>query len=311
MSVPVKSEVIFRAQNYIYRYQDDWIQWPTYMRDHVVSGLYCARNGDLYVTTRNPDYPFLVFSRDGEYLRTFGKELGFTGTHGPYITDEGHIWICDTGKSIAMELDLEGHILRTFGREGCPSDTGYDPTIPYPQNMRSIKRAAGPFNRPTRMIPAPNGELYASDGYGNAAIHRFTADGELIQSWGAPGNEPGHFCLPHSIWIDPNGNVWVADRDNYRVQIFTCDGKLIRTHERMFHPQHQRGPADLWGDEHHVYVSLQYGGIAVFNLEFEWEAVIGHSLMLPMGHSMCGDRQGNLYVGMLNTNETVIRLERL
>jgi len=160
-------------------------------------------------------------------------------------------------------------------------------------------------------MPAPNGDLYCTDGYGNAAVHRFSKDGKLVQSWGSPGRNPGQFCLPHSIWVDGNGNVWVADRDNHRVQVFTGDGKFLRSFENMCHPSHPRGPADLWGDDRFVYASLQYGGIAVFSLDLHWLAVIGQSLMLPMGHSMCGDSDGNLYVGMLNTEETVLKLERV
>jgi len=311
MEGPVKSELVFKAGPFVYRYRNDWIHWPAHISDRTVSGVYCARNGDLYVITRNYFHPFLVFSREGEFLRSFGRELNFKGTHGLYITDEGKIWICDTGKHLVLHMDLQGNVLKTIGHEGKCSETGYDPHVPYPHNMRTIVRTAGPFNRPTRLMPAPNGDLYCTDGYGNAAVHRFSADGKLIQSWGTPGREPGQFCLPHSIWVDVNGNVWVADRDNYRVQVFTGDGQLLRSFENMCHPNHPRGPADLWGDGRYVYASLQYGGIAVFSLDIRWLAVIGQSLMLPMGHSMCGDADGNLYVGMLNTDETVLKLERL
>jgi DNA-binding beta-propeller fold protein YncE len=93
--------------------------------------------------------------------------------------------------------------------------------------LKSIKRGAGPFNRPTRLSVAPDGELYVADGYGNARVHRFSADRKLIQSWGEPGTEPGQFNLPHSVWVHADGRVFVCDRENDRVQIFDREGKLL------------------------------------------------------------------------------------
>ena len=84
-----------------------------------------------------------------------------------------------------------------------------------------------PFNKPTDLARAPNGELYISDGYGNSSVHRFTADGTLIQSWGEPGTGPGQFNLPHGVWVDGD-RVYVADRQNNRVQIFTQGRRLRR-----------------------------------------------------------------------------------
>ncbi|MCH7472851.1 hypothetical protein IIA79_07870, partial [bacterium] len=98
-----------------------------------------------------------------------------------------------------------------------------------PQNPGDlVPRAAGPFNYPSELVPSPSGDLYVSDGYRNARVHRFTRDGRLINSWGQPGKtEPGHFHLPHSILVDPEGKVYVCDRANRRVQIFSPDGEFI------------------------------------------------------------------------------------
>ncbi|HLF72532.1 MAG TPA: hypothetical protein VI759_10310, partial [Dehalococcoidia bacterium] len=94
-------------------------------------------------------------------------------------------------------------------------------------NLLTIQRGAGPFNRPTRLSVAPNGDRYVSDGYGNARIHRFAADGTLLQSWGGPGTAPGEFNLPHSVWANRDGRVFVCDRENDRVQIFGPKGEFI------------------------------------------------------------------------------------
>jgi sugar lactone lactonase YvrE len=116
-------------------------------------------------------------------------------------------------------------VLLTLGTPRQPSDTGYRANVP--SNLTTIQRAAGPFNLPTRLAVGPSGDLYVSDGYGNARVHRFSADGELVQSWGEPGDGPGQFNLPHSVSVHADGRVFVCDRENDRVQIFSPDGEVL------------------------------------------------------------------------------------
>src|SRR6185369_3048668 len=116
----------------------------------------------------------------------------------------------------------EGKLLLTLGTSGKPSDTGID-GIDY----RTIKRVGAPFHRPTNIALAADGSIYASDGYGNARVHKFAADGKLLFSWGEPGSGPGQFHVPHGIAVDPNGTVFVADRENSRIQLFTSEGKFL------------------------------------------------------------------------------------
>src|SRR5919108_257074 len=106
------------------------------------------------------------------------------------------------------------------GARGQHSDTG---------NVTNwlAERAAGPFNHPTEMIAHPNGDIYVTDGYRNARVHRFTRDGRLVKSWGEPGNGAGQFHLPHSIAYDDDGKLYVADRSNKRIQIFTPEGEFL------------------------------------------------------------------------------------
>ena len=77
------------------------------------------------------------------------------------------------------------------------------------------------------MMKHPNGDIYVTDGYQNARVHRFAADGKLKTSWGTPGKGPGQFHLPHSIAFDDAGNLLVADRSNRRIQFFTPDGDYL------------------------------------------------------------------------------------
>src|SRR5205085_3625905 len=135
------------------------------------------------------------------------------------------VYCADDTDHTVRALSLDGQLLWSLGTLNRPSDTGYSPEGR--ANLLSIKRGSGPFNRPTRLAVAPSGELYVSDGYGNARIHRFAADGTLIQSWGEPGSQPGEFQLPHSVWAHSDGRVFVCDRENDRIQIFSPSGEFL------------------------------------------------------------------------------------
>jgi DNA-binding beta-propeller fold protein YncE len=110
----------------------------------------------------------------------------------------------------------------TLGTSGKPSDTG-NTSMDY----RTIKHAGPPFNYPTNLAISPNGDLYISDGYGNARIHKFSGDGKLLLSWGEPGGGPGQFYVPHGIAVDRQGTVYVADRENSRIQLFSPKGEFL------------------------------------------------------------------------------------
>ena len=94
-----------------------------------------------------------------------------------------------------------------------------------------VTHGGGPFNRPTDIALTPSGEMFITDGYGNARVHKFSPDGKLLFLWGEPGTGPGQFNLPHGIALDKSGRVYVADRENGRVQRFDRRGK--RTDEML------------------------------------------------------------------------------
>ena len=107
-----------------------------------------------------------------------------------------------------------------------------------------------PFNRPTDVEVALDGTLYIADGYGNARIHHFTATGNRLNSWGEPGEGPGQFRIPHSVCQDNTGNIYVADRENSRIQIFTPDGQYVTEWRGVHRPDH------IWqGPDGNMYVT--------------------------------------------------------
>ena len=117
------------------------------------------------------------------------------------------IWLTDDGDSSVKQCTLDGKLLMTLGIPGRPS--------PYMSGL--------PFHRCTHTALSPKGEIFVSDGYGNSAVHKFSPDGKLLKSWGGPGTDPGEFNIVHNIVCDDAGWVYVADRENHRVQVF--DGK--------------------------------------------------------------------------------------
>ena len=222
----------------------DWEQLPAGWTHGDVAGVATDSQDRVYVFNRS-EHPLIVYDRDGRFVRSWGEGV-FTRPHGITIHQDV-VYCADDTDHTVRAFTLDGELLWTLGTPHQPSDTGYVPEGR--ANLLSIRRGAGPFNRPTRLAVAPSGELYVSDGYGNARVHRFSARGELIQSWGEPGSEPGQFNLPHSVWVHTDGRVFVCDRENDRIQIFSPDGKLLHIWNELTRP------GDLFIDrDGHVYV---------------------------------------------------------
>lgn len=200
----------------------DWEQLPDGWSHGDVAGVACDSQDRVYVFNRS-EHPVIVYEPDGRFIRSWG-EGQFTRPHGITIVNDV-VYCADDTDHTVRALSLDGSVLFTLGTVNVPSDTGYSPEGR--ANLTSIKRGAGPFNRPTRLSVAPDGTFYVSDGYGNARIHHFSPSGELLHSWGEPGTDPGQFNLPHSVWAHTDGRVFVCDRENDRIQIFSGDGQLL------------------------------------------------------------------------------------
>jgi hypothetical protein len=93
-----------------------------------------------------------------------------------------------------------------------------------------------PFHRCTHTALSPKGEIYVSDGYGNACVHKYSPDGKLLKTWGEPGTDPGQFNIVHNIVTDADGWVYVADRENHRVQVFDGNGKYETQWNNLHRP---------------------------------------------------------------------------
>lgn len=229
------------------------------------------------------------------------------------VSPDDCLWVCDSARHVVYKLTREGEVVRRMGTVDVPCKNGFDPQVPYPHNLYTVNRLGEPFNLPTGAIEAQDGMVYCSDGYGNAAVHAFDSQGNHVLSFGGPGNQPDRFRLPHSLWLDQADRLWVADRDNYRVKVFDREGRPVRCFDPVYPRGTMYGPSTLWGDEQRIYVGQNSVGILVFDqktlaIECILEAPGGSPVL---GHSLCGDSEGNLCIGHLNPSPMISRLERI
>lgn len=188
-----------------------WERLPEGVRLRETPGVAVDAKDCVYALTRNPESPILVFERDGSFRTTFGKGTFTNRSHGILAGPDGMIYATDDGTSTITKWSPEGELLMTIGTPNQPSP-----------------RWSGlPFSRPTQAaVSHRTGHIYISDGYANARVHKYTPDGRLVLSWGEPGIDPGQFMIPHNIAIDPAENIYVADREAHRVQVFDTEGRL-------------------------------------------------------------------------------------
>lgn len=206
---------------FVYDALATWEQLPAGMTLHETPGVAVDAEDRVYLLTRNTKNPLIVLDRDGRFLRTFGEGTFTARTHAVTIAPDGSVFCVDDGAHTVTKWSPEGALLMTIGTPG-----------------QSSPRFSGlPFNRPTDVaISRRDGSLYVSDGYGNARVHKYTPDGNLVCSWGEPGIDPGHFMVPHNIGIDAQDRIYVADREAHRVQVFDTDGKALAVWNNIHRP---------------------------------------------------------------------------
>jgi DNA-binding beta-propeller fold protein YncE len=197
-----------------------WARLPAGYQWSEATSIAVDSHDRVFVFNRGP-HPVIVFAADGSFLSSWG-EGSFNRPHGITIGPDDAVYCTDDCDHTVRKFTPDGRLLLTLGTSGRPSDTGAAGN-----DFRTIKRAGPPFNYPTNIALAPEGDLYVADGYGNARVHKFAPDGRLLFSWGEPGSGPGQFHVPHGIAVDRAGTVYVADRENSRIQLFTPRGGYV------------------------------------------------------------------------------------
>lgn len=214
------TQVIVGSGEFRYEAVADWAKLPEGWSFVEVVGIATDSRDRAFVFCRG-EHPVMVFEPDGTFVRSWG-EGQFVRPHGITILPDDSVYCTDDTGHAVYKFSPEGKLLQTLGTPGKPSETGVEGL-----DYRTIRRGAEPFNLPTNVALAPSGDLYITDGYGNARVHVFSADGKLKFSFGEPGAGPGQFNLPHGIAIDREGRVYVADRENSRIQVFDARGRYL------------------------------------------------------------------------------------
>jgi DNA-binding beta-propeller fold protein YncE len=287
---------------YTYELADWHVQYPDGWSPIEVNGLAVDSQDRLYAFNTG-EYPLTVFdTKTGKLLSHWGEGF-FTHNHGARIFNDA-IYYADDGNHTVHKMTLDGKVLMTLGTKDKPSDTGYTTVdkdgnpIHIMEAIKSTKRGGPPFNVPTGVALDSKGNIYVTDGYGNARVHKFTPDGKLVKSWGEPGSGPSEFAVPHAIAIDKNDKLYVADRHNNRIQIFDTEGKYLGEWKDNIEL-----PTDIIIDKDQtVYVTDLLPRISIFdingNLQAQWgnEGTTKEDPLMVTLHAITLDSKGNIYV---------------
>ena len=280
------------AGKYTYQVKTEWAKLPEgwEMPAAAVAGDSQDR---VFCFNRDPDHPIIIFDREGNYLSSWGAGI-ISFAHAILLDREDNVWLVDRNNHQVMKFTSDGRPLMTIGAKGHRSDTGVPADDLSSTAYQSVTHGGEPFNMPAGIAFNPQGEVFIADGYANARVHKFSPAGEHILSWGEPGPGPGQFNLPHGIWIDRNGRVLVADRENDRVQVFAQDGEYLETW-----PTQLIGPALFYvDDEDTVYIPEHDAGlISILTLQGELLAQWG-SIDHRSCHGIWVDSHKDLYVVM-------------
>jgi hypothetical protein len=175
----------------------------------MVSSVAVDSRGEIYLLQRGHKAdPVVVVDRQGRVLRSWGAGL-YKIPHSIRVGPGGSIWTVDAASSMVYEFTREGKKLLEINVGGLP------------EHPRSE------FCGTTDIAFAPGGRIFISDGYANTRILEYDSHGKRVREWGTPGQGPGQFHLPHGIAIDRNSILYVADRENGRIQRFTLEGRYL------------------------------------------------------------------------------------
>jgi hypothetical protein len=213
----------------------NFLKLPPNMYLGEAAGVAVNSKGHVFVFTRGnstgPAYgasaaQLLEFGPDGVYLREIGHNLyAWSFAHAVRVDKQDNIWVADKGSDMVIKFDPAGRVAMVFGRKQEASDEG---TAPVKHVRPPLPPVDGMFRQVTDMTWDAAGNTYISDGYINSRVAKVDKNGKWLMSFGEPGAGPGQLNTPHSIVADNEGNIYVADRGNRRIQVFNGEGKFLR-----------------------------------------------------------------------------------
>lgn len=271
------------AGDFRYEYQPEWAKLLSGMSLQGPSGVAVDSSDQVYVFQRRGPC-VVVFNPNGTVRGVWQRRDGVPAdAHHIHVGPDDTVYLVDRDAHQVLFYDSEGELVKSVG-------------------TRDRAEMQAPFNHPADVCVAPSGEMYVADGYGNSSVHRFSSAGDYISSFGSPGSGPGQFRVPHSIRVSNDGRVYVADRENNRVQVFTGEGEFI-TEWTDF-----KCPMGVHIDANQVvYVSDQIPRISMYSLDGE---LLARGRTFEGAHQIYTDSQGNIY-GIDTANQRLQRFAKL
>lgn len=216
---PIRPLLPLRAytlQDYVPVDFQEALALPATMEAASYAGVAMTPQNNLIVLSRSAP-PFLEFDPDGRFVRSFGADDLLRRAHGLSIDARGNMWVTDVADHLVMKLDRDANVTMTLGTKG--ESGGWDEAS-----------GAHLFSEPNDVALDSNGNIYVAQGHGGDTprILKFSSTGEFIAQWGSRGYGPGEFVAAHAIEIDANDVLYVADRENMRIQRFDTNGNLLR-----------------------------------------------------------------------------------
>jgi peptidylamidoglycolate lyase len=293
-----------------YEQVDNWLQLPAHIILGNPTGIDIDTNGNIVIfhraertwplfrsipQTKIKGKTILIIDRNtGNLIDSWGNDL-FSMPHGLTIDHANNIWVTDVGSNQVFKFNSKGELLMKLGVE---NETGKD---------------AFHFNKPTDIAVTRDGSFYVSDGYGNNRIVKFSSSGKCLFEWGRKGDDAGAFHTPHGIDVDDKGNVYVADRENDRIQVFDPSGKFLRMHGSknigsicaVSVKEHGR---KIYAVDDVSFLKLKHRGsdVLLFDSTGNIRARLGRSGSYKEAtswyHDICVDADENIYVGDILNN---------
>jgi hypothetical protein len=290
-----KLMTIVGSGNYKYERVPLWPNMPKYWAFGAASDGAVNSRDEVYIFSRGK-HPVTIWDTEGNFISSWGEGTFSANPHGIYIAPNDNVWLVDRDYHIASEYTPGGELLRTLGEKLAPA-----PSF-----------SGLPFNMPSGLAVAPNGELFVSDGYGGHRVHKFSSDGRLLLSWGKQGTGPGEFALLHNIWVDKDSRVIICDRENDRIQIFDDSGHFLEEWTDL------SKPGDVWINNDLVYCVEQggHGGVSIWTLggdlvsRWKIDESPGKGTILG-GHGIAVDSTGSIYVTEIGDGERVSKFVRV
>ena len=267
-----------------YDYYHNWGGLTDGYHEGWIPGVACDSTDRVFVYSRSQN-PLNVYDRDGVHLETWGEGvLEPSLAHGITIDRDDNVFVTDATTHCVQKFNSSGNLVMTLGSPGVPGAHDGDP-----------------FNRPTDIALDSEGNIFVSDGYGNARIHKYSPEGDHLLSWGDRGDQPGQFSISHSVRIDKENRVWSCDRENCRLQIFDTDGNFLDQWEGLLRPNN----IFIHPEDNLLYIAELGRRISIFKMDKKlvpsWggggdpSETPGEFLGGP--HGIWVDSRGDIYAG--------------